>query len=46
MEAWLENWIAEGLAKTGRAKDPLEEQGITLGKRWEKWRKGLLRAGL
>jgi arylsulfatase len=34
MEAELEQWIAAGLAKCGRAEDPLRVQGITLGKRW------------
>jgi arylsulfatase len=38
LETWLENWIVQGLAKVGRTNDPLVEQGITLGKRWEKWR--------
>ena len=38
MELELENWIAEGLAKTGRKEDPLRAQGVTLGKRWETYR--------
>jgi arylsulfatase A-like enzyme len=37
LEAELEAWIAAGLARTGRAEDPLRAQGITLGKRWYKW---------
>lgn len=32
----LEEWIAAGLQRTGSCVDPLMEQGITLGKRWEK----------
>ncbi|MCW3052678.1 MAG: Arylsulfatase [Chthonomonadales bacterium] len=36
MEAELEAWIAAGLARTGRAEDPLRTQGITLGKRWNR----------
>lgn len=39
MEAELEAWIAEGLAKSGRTEDPLRVQGITLGKRWYDWLK-------
>jgi arylsulfatase len=35
---WLESWIADGLARAGRTEDPLCEQGITLGKRWDEWR--------
>jgi hypothetical protein len=38
MEAELEAWIADGLAKTGRTEDPLRAQGITLGKRWLTWK--------
>jgi arylsulfatase len=34
MEADLEAWIAANLAKTGRTEDPLQVQGITLGKKW------------
>ena len=37
LEAELEEWIAKGLAKSGRAEDPLRTQGITLGKRWNSW---------
>ncbi len=33
-ERELEEWIAAGLARTGRTVDPLREQGITLGRRW------------
>ncbi len=36
MEAELETWIAAGLERNGRAMDPLVEQGITLGKKWNK----------
>ena len=39
MEAELESWIAAGLARTGREQDPLIAQGITLGRRWEAWRR-------
>ncbi|MCS6775849.1 MAG: sulfatase [Chloroherpetonaceae bacterium] len=38
LEAALERWIAEGLARVGRTEDPLRVQGITLGKRWDHWR--------
>jgi arylsulfatase A-like enzyme len=37
MEAELEQWIADGMAKAGRTEDPLRAQGITLGKRWVPW---------
>jgi len=37
MEAELEGWIAAELARAGRAQDPLVEQGITLGRRWDEW---------
>ncbi|HXG24076.1 MAG TPA: sulfatase [Chthonomonadales bacterium] len=40
LESWLEEWIAAGLRRTGRTVDPLVAQGITLGKRWEKWQEG------
>ena len=39
MERELEDWIAEGLRKTGRDQDPLRAQGVTLGKRWETYRR-------
>jgi len=39
LEAWLENWIAEGLQRSGRETDPLCAQPLTLGKRWEEWAK-------
>jgi hypothetical protein len=42
MSDWLEQWIAEGLARAGRAEDPLCAQDVTLGKRWDQW---LNRAG-
>jgi arylsulfatase len=35
----LEGWISDGLARMGRIADPLCEQGVTLGKRWDEWRK-------
>lgn len=41
LEAWLEEWIQNGLARAGRQTDPLLTQSITLGKRWDEW---LLRA--
>ena len=34
LEVELETWIVAGLARTGRPVDPLVEQGITLGKKW------------
>ena len=37
MEADLETWIANGLARAGRTEDPLITQGISLGKRWDDW---------
>ena len=37
MEAELEAWIADNLARTGRTEDPLRVQGISLGKRWDDW---------
>jgi len=37
LEAELEDWIAAGLAKTGRTEDPLRSQGISLGKKWDAW---------
>ena len=41
MEAELEEWIAQKLARAGKTEDPLLTQGVTLGKRWEEWvRKG------
>jgi arylsulfatase A-like enzyme len=39
LEQWLEEWIAAGLARTGRAEDPLRAQSITLGRRWDDWLK-------
>jgi len=36
LEQELESWISDGLAKNGRTVDPLIEQGITLGKRWNR----------
>jgi len=36
LEAWLEEWIRQGLARAGRSEDPLVAQGITLGRRWER----------
>ncbi len=38
MEVELEAWIASELTRLGRPGDPLVEQGISLGKRWETWR--------
>ena len=35
---WLEKWIVDGLARTGRTEDPLCAQDVTLGKRWDLWR--------
>jgi len=32
----LEAWISAGMVRAGRAADPLMEQGITLGKRWDR----------
>lgn len=37
MEAELEAWIADNIARTGKTEDPLITQGVTLGKRWEEW---------
>ncbi|HEV2473753.1 MAG TPA: sulfatase-like hydrolase/transferase, partial [Chthonomonadales bacterium] len=37
MRAQLEEWIAAGLKRVGRATDPLVAQGLTLGKRWDDW---------
>ncbi len=37
LERWLEEWIAAGLARTGRTEDPLRAQSITLGRRWDDW---------
>jgi hypothetical protein len=34
---WLERWISDGLAHTGRREDPLCAQDLTLGKRWDQW---------
>ncbi len=34
----LEEWIANQLAALGRTEDPLLQQDVTLGKRWEKLR--------
>ncbi len=39
MESELETWIAAGLARCGRDQDPLLAQPITLGKKWEAWRR-------
>lgn len=38
LAAWLEEWISDGLKKTGRTEDPLCAQDVTLGKRWDQWR--------
>jgi arylsulfatase A-like enzyme len=38
LENWLEAWIADGLRAAGRSVDPLLEQEVTLGKRWETFR--------
>jgi len=35
-EAELESWITAQLTRHGRSVDPLVEQGITLGRRWER----------
>jgi arylsulfatase A-like enzyme len=37
LEAQLEAWIAEGMARNGLAEDPVATHGITLGKAWEDW---------
>jgi arylsulfatase A-like enzyme len=37
LEARLEGWIAEGMAKNGLTEDPVAAHGISLGKAWEDW---------
>jgi arylsulfatase A-like enzyme len=37
LEAELEEWIQRGLERTGQKTDPVVEQGITLGKKWDKY---------
>lgn len=36
-EQELESWIAEWVSALGYADDPIREQGITLGKKWQEW---------
>ena len=38
LEAKLEAWIAEGMAKNGLEQDPLVAHGITLGRQWQEKR--------
>jgi len=37
LERQLEDWIATMMARNGLDRDPLVEQGISLGKRWHTW---------
>jgi arylsulfatase A-like enzyme len=37
LEARLEDWIAEMVARNGLPGDPLLTEDITLGKKWEEW---------
>lgn len=37
LEARLDRWISEGMARNGLTVDPLLDQDVTLGKQWENW---------